>query len=355
MPPDRVTFYICDVVTGVVLDELPITGEVVKTRGEVESASWELPVNDERMPPNWHTLIEPIKTMVVAVWQGNPIQAWIVVSDTVGDKTLPLQGASLEHHLEKVWVQDGDWFSMDGAQIAAEICAQVLVPDGGYTVQWTPTGLLTDANHTLDAQVSVFSALETLQAAEGGPVWMVTVTWVPGLEGKQVEKVIAIGPTLGNERPEAIFTARAGEYTRTRDWTGDNGALEVWAFTEGSSGLGWTPGSLRSHKLEQGYPPWQGSVSFADTDDLGLASRQAQALNRLQDGTTIWDATLRIDEQPVLGREWSIGDRVTLRALPGPYDPVGGELVAEVQGWVLDDRAGTIRPRMVQESGEVQQ
>lgn len=350
---DRVVYHVADTVTGVVLDTLPLSGEVAKTRGEVESASWDLPLADERIPANWVNLLQAWKSMVLAEWRGRLIQGWVIVGDVAGNPTLPLQGASLPRLLQRVFVRDGEWYNVDSAQILAEIAAQKLVPDGGWSVQWQPTGHKTDAFHAFDAGVYVYSAAESAQAEDGGPVWDVGVAWAPGEQGRRADKILQIGPKLGTVRPEAIFTARPGEYTRGTDWTGDNAALEVWGATEGSGGQGITEDSYRSAKLDDGWHPNEAFVTFADLDESQLARRRDRRGRELEDGTVAWEATLSIDEQPSLGDEWGIGDTVTLRARPGDYDPAGGTITAEVQGWVLNDTDGTITPRMVQE-GEVQ-
>lgn len=349
---EPVTYYVADVVSGVVLDTLPLSGEVAKTRGEVESVSWTLPLGDERMPSDWANLIQPWKNMIVAEWRGRLVQGWVIVGETFGDPTLPLQAATLERLTEKVFVRDYENYDVDLAQIAADIIGQVMVPAGGWQVQWSPTGTHDDVYHDLGAGVTVNSALESYQAAEGGPVWMCDVDWVPGETGRQVQKTVYIAPKLGTVRPEAIFTADPGEYTRSVDWTGDNAALEVWGVTEGSGGQGMTETSWRSPKLDQGWHPNEAFVTFTDLDEDQLAARRDRRGPELADGTVVWEATLRIDEQPVLGDEWNIGDTVTLRANPGKYDPQGGEITADVQGWVLNVDDGTIVVGMIQEGDD---
>lgn len=355
----RITYHVADVVTGIVLDTLPLTGEVAKTRGQVESAAWEVPLPDERLPDNWQNLIQPGKNMIVAEWNGRPIQAWVIVSPSYGDPSLPLQGASLERLLERTYARNGtepmepvEWFNTDSAQILAELFGQVLVPEGGWSVQWTPTGTNTDAFYVLTEAKNLYTAAEDLEAEEGGPKWMCDVVWVPGEEGRRVEKVLVVGPTLGTERPEAIFTAKPGEYKRLVDWSGDNAALETWATTEGDGGVGFTETSYRSAKLDEGWHPNEAILSFADLDDTQLERRRDKRGRELEDGTISWEATLRIDSQPILNNEWWIGDTITLRALSGPYDPTGGTITSEAEGFVLNDVDGTITPRMVQEGTE---
>lgn len=351
MMREPVTYHVADFVTGVVLDTLPLSGEVAKTRGVVDSVSWDLALADERVPDNWRNLLTPVKTMIVAEWHGRLIQGWILVGDTVGNPTLPLQGATLARQFEKTYVRDYEAYDKDLAEIAADLVSQVLVPHDNWQVQWAPCGIRGDHYWQFDQLVSVYSGLETLEAAEGGPVWDVDVDWVPGEPGRRVQKTVHIGPQpLGTLRPEAIFTAPSGSYTRATDWTGDNAALEVWGTTEGSGGQGITEDSWRSPKLDEGWPTWEGVVTFTDLDDEQLAKRRDGRGPQLADGVVSWEATLRIDEQPVLGDEWNIGDTVTLKAEPDPlYDPVGGTYTNEVEGWVLNAAEGTIVVGMLQE------
>lgn len=301
----------------------------------------------------WATLLEPIKTCILAEWRGRLIQAWFVVADTLGNPTVPLQGATLARQFEKTYIRDVEFFDTDLSAIAAGLMTQVLVPRDGWEVQWSPCGVRDDHFWTFDQLVSLYSGFETLQAAEGGPVWDTSVDWVPGEEGRRFTKTALFGPRpLGAVRPEAIFTAKPGEYTRTRDFTGDNAAFELWGVTEGSGGNGITEDSWRSPKLDQGWPTWEGVVEFTDMDDEQLARRRDGRGPELADGVVVWEATMRIDEQPLLGDEWIIGDTVTLRAKAGDHDPTGGEITAEVEGWTLNTEQGSIVVGMVQESAE---
>lgn len=346
---ERVTYHVADLVTGQVLDTLPLSGEVSKVVGDAGSQSWSIAVADERTPPDWLDLLQPVRRMIVAEWRGRLIQGWIIVGLKVGEPTIEISGATLERVLEKVFVRTAEWYSVDEAQIAADIAAQVLVPDGGWTVRYTTTGELTDYYAVTDGAVTVKSALDTLAATPTGPRCIADVEWVAGSEGMTVRKVLRLARTLGSAQPRAVFSgAMVESYTRSNDWSSDYAALRVWATTEGLTGTGFA-GPYASAKLSAGWHPWEAFVSFADLNDAQLDRRGSAALVEREDGATVWEFACRLDDAPALLDEWTIGDTVTISVEPSEYDPLGGELVARVEGWTLNDEARTITPTLLQE------
>lgn len=349
---EYVTYHVADLVTGQVLDTLPLSGEVAKTVGEAGTQSWSVAVADERTPPDWLDLLQPVRRMIVAEWRGRLIQGWVIVGLKVGEPNVEISGATLERVMEKVHVRTGEWYSVDEAQIAAEIAAQVLVPAGGWLVEYTTTGTVADYYATTDGAVTIKSALDTLGATETGPRWTVDVEWLAGQEGMTVRKVLRIARELGTYRPNVRFSgAMIGSYTRAQDWSSDYAALRVWAATEGTTGTGFA-GPYDSAKLAAGWHPWEAFVSFTDLDDSQLARRAVAALSEREDGATIWELACQLDDAPLLLDEWTVGDTVTIAVEPNEYDPVGGELVARVEGWALDDSARTITPTLRQEGEE---
>lgn len=350
-PVDEVRYYVCDLVTGNVLDSLPLSGDISKAEGDSGTQAWSIAVNDRRMPPDWLTLLQPLKTMIVAEYRDRLVQAWIIVGLKVGGYEVEINGATLERALERVFVRDGEWFSVDEAEIAAGIAGQVLVPDGGWEVRWTLTGALADASHNIEGAITVKSAFETLAATETGPRYICDVEW--DTPGARAQKVLKIGHTLGTTKPLVVFEgAMIDSYARTFDWSGDYAALRVWGATEGVTGTGVTPSSYASAKLDVGWHPWEAFVSFTDLGDVQLEQRASAALAAREDGAIVWEAVCHIDYAPQLLADWDIGDTVTIRAAPSQYDPIGGEISAEVVGWTLSPDARTITPTLVQETDE---
>ncbi len=349
---ERVTYHVADLVTGRVLDTLPLSGEVSKAIGDAGSQSWSVAVADDRTPPDWLDLLQPVQRMIVAEWRGQLIQGWVIVGLKIGEPSVEINGVTLDRVLEKVFVRTGEWYSIDEAQIAAEVAAQVLVPDGGWLVEYTTTGTLVDFYATTDGAVTVKSALDSIGATDTGPRWLTDVAWEAGQEGRTVRKVLRLAHELGEYRPHARFTgAMIESYTRSHDWSSDYAALRVWATTEGTTGTGFA-GPYESAKLIAGWHPWESFVSFTDLDDAQLARRATAALGQREDGATVWEVTCRLDDAPLLLDDWTIGDTVTIAVEPNEYDPLGGELVARVEGWTLDDAARTITPVLRQEGDE---
>ena len=101
------------------------------------------------------------------------------------------------------------------------------------------------------------------------------VRWVPGEERRTVQKVIRIGPSLGDPKPSAVFELPPSGYTRTELWDDENAALRVWATTEGT-GAGMTPIPYESPLLDEGWHPKELIARFTGLDDPELEKRKRQ-------------------------------------------------------------------------------
>jgi len=348
---DPVTYLVADAVTGIVLDALPLVGTVAETRAQVETATWNLPLTDDHTPTDWWGLTMPWKVMIVAVWHGHPIQAWVIVSRRFGQVECELGGATIERFLECVYARDADWLSVDSALVSAQLVNQVLVPQGGWVVEYVETGTRIDHFTQLDAAATVYDQLEELEGGEGGPKWRKLLRWVPGEERRTLQKVIRIGPEVGDPKPAVVFELPPSGYTRIEQWDDESAALRVWATTEGS-GAGMTPTPFESPLLDEGWHPKELVASFTDLDDPELEKRKHQRGRDLANGTIAWEATFEIDRAPLLVDEWNVSDTVTFHAAPNAYDPAGGELTAVVDGWELDPQANTVTPRLIQEADQ---
>src|SRR5262245_13157030 len=259
---DLCTYYVCDLVSGQVLDTLPLTGAVSNILGDIGSQSWSLPVKDQRVPANWLSMLQPVKTMMVCEWRGELVQGWVITGLKVGEADAEIQAATLERLTEKVYCRTDEWYYTDEAQIAAELVQQVLAPQGNWTVEYTATGTKTDMYQDEEAAVSLKSALDTLSATDTGPRWRCEVCWEPGQEGNVVEKKFLIAHSFGQVRPDVVFTGQMiDSYSRTLDWTSDYGALRLWGTTEGTTGTGVSSQSYASSRLSQGWHPWEGWVA----------------------------------------------------------------------------------------------
>lgn len=351
------TWLLCDLVTGQVLTELPLVAdETVKCRiASVEQTTFRLPVTDDACPTNWYDLLAFGRVMVVVTVDDHPTQGWFVESGVIGEATVPLTGKTLECCAERTNVPDYDAGADDDAQAAAQLCAP-LAAGFGFTITWTPVGRQTGAWYSADEDRSILDALNELMAAPGGPEWRVKLTWADETR-RRIVKTIEIGLRIGRRREHAVFGRDAeGEgvvesYTRTHSYAAGKGATVVIGVEDGSGNARPMTAPQISDLIAQGWPRWEERRTFTGIGedptldpDTELLDKAAGTLTTREHGGSTW-TVVGTDAAPRPGRDYDLGDEITIDIAPDPpIDPVGGRVQVRVIGWELDTLSGQNTP-----------
>lgn len=347
----KITWCLCDLIEGYVIAELPLDGSVVRRElSTAGDASWSFGPTDQRTPPGWHDLIEKGRTMIVAILDGEPVQAWPITTKAVGTDAPTIGGPTLEGLLDRVYVRDYEAYGKDEAAICAEIANQVFAPGFNFATTANPSGTVRDIYYDGTQDLAIRTVLDEYATSEPPLEFACSVRWVTGSEGARVAKHLIIGPALGEQRPSVIFdSASIKSYRRTGSFAEGFGATRVWAVADGTGDTRPMEGPYESPRLAA-FGPWESRPSFASVDDeVELAKRGRQSLAQLDDGTEVWEFVLNLDTAPRVGREWDIGDTVTFKVAPSANDPVGGTFSGRVLAWELDVAANTITPTLAQE------
>lgn len=336
----RVSWRVCDLKSGDVIDELPLrVSDLSKTVSAKTTSTATLDLADPSCPPYWDSLLDGMRTMLVPVVDGHPLGGWILDTAAVGDPTVPFGISSLEACADGVYCRDHDFYegTDDEAFALAALFSDVLVPSFGFTLDVTATGRTADHTYSYYEDRTLASAAAELASAEGGPEWTTRLAWEDGTQRRLI-KTIEIGPKVGNEISSIVFEDKHLQArSRRRSWSGR--AVHVIASGDGAGeSRPMSPPAVDQDALDKGIPQWEARVSAPTVDENDLPRVAANALARRRFGTQTWEATLASVEAgaPRLGVDFDAGDTVTVdfsaRTMDHPHIP-GTELVLDPKSW----------------------
>lgn len=354
------TFYVCDLVTGLILTELPLVADTIKVQAATEDQQgFTLNPADPLCPDDWADLLTAGKTMTVLTIDDQPAAGWWIIDHTIGATSIPITGYTLEHCAARANVPTVNTTGpVDYSQLAALVAAP-LVTRYGFTIEHTDTGNTRDDlyyDNTVDR--SILAALqEDFLRADDGPEWRIIVRWNSSHNG--FDKVLQIQPKIGIDRPDAIFDLDADgrgnidTYTRQTSYALGKGATMLIGVSDGSGASRpmTDPPVVSTLVADNGWPEVEERVSFTGLDsgtvqdeDATLLAHTKALLVQRRLGTTTWQVTGTADA-PVPGRDYAEGDTVHIDVAPqGKLDPVGGTAAMRTLGWQLDltSRRGTL-------------
>lgn len=344
MQTDELTYLLCGLIDGDVRAELPLTPVTISKRlSDKVDTSWTFGPTDPRTPPDWSTLIVKGETMIVAVDNGTPVQAW-PITQFDSDRVAPtVGGPDLAGLLERVYVRDYEAYNVDEATICGELVNQVFAPGFDFTVRVYPSGTVRDVYYDGTADLTLRTVLDEYRTAEPSIDYVCDVEWVVGAVGRRIHKIIRIGSGLGRVDPDMVIDSSAiADYKQLGSFAEGQGATRLWGVSDGSGSARPMVGPFETLDIAQ-KGPWESRESYAtveDEDELEVRARRTLASR--QDGTQVYEVTCVLDAMPKLIEEWDVGDVMTFVLDPSESLPQGGEFTEQVIGWDMDRAANTI-------------
>lgn len=348
MAAPTVGWLLCDLPTGVVVGELPLTLDTIEaTVGQQVQASASLLIHDPSCPAGWSALLgDPRRVMIVSTFDGEPVQGYILGDGIViGAETVSLPLLSLEAAADQVNVGDYDFDTgTDTPQsVAAALCKDVLAAPGrgawGFTLDVTdqavPSGDIADGaySYSYSEDRTVYSALTDLVAMHDGIEWGIRLAWSDP-QRTRISKTIEIGTRFGSRLPDVVVddvTVTARTRTRSR------GASITVAVSDGSgSDRPMSSDHEDSDALDGGTPRWERRTSYTGVDDDGVLNQYAFAnLLRTRLGVETWDVTLDATHPacPIPGRDFDAGDTIVAALSGFNHDPATWRGDARLVGW----------------------
>lgn len=356
-----VAYHLCDLVSGEILADLPLSGdeEVQNTCAREDTTTFTLNVFDLAIytpgkPVTWQQTLQPGKTMIVQTLDDGtgptPVQGWVVTDATVGASTVPIPCATLEHCLAETYLDtdvDGTfdesimtWSVLDAADVEGK---------WGFTVAVTPAGRTGDADYSADEDRTVLDIL-TERMAGTGAEWRIVLDWNDDHSG--FTKTIEVAGHIGIDRPDAVFDLNSEQrgtiesYTRTTS----AGPTRIIGGTEGSGSSRITTDPITANELiAAGWPLREKRVTYTDLTDVedveaALTQRTRAQLDSTKTGVVVW-TIVGNDDAPRPGTGFNPGDTVYVDIDPQiPTDPAGGTAAMRVLGYRLNTTSLRVTP-----------
>jgi hypothetical protein len=344
------TWFGCDLVTGQIIEELPVNADSLSTLiGAYSTASVSIPLPDA--PASWPSATEPGRTLLVCSRDLDDVIVWggMVTSRSGGSGTnLSLGLATLEAYLDRRFTPTRVYYGADEARIAEDLVltTQWLGDGVDLLIDAPDTNALRDRTYEDSSDSTVYSDLVELSGVEGGPEWTISLRW--NGEKTHVEKVFVLRKRLGVQResPEAVFdfpgTVKAYEFSES--FTREDGANEVQVFGDGEGPA--RPASAQWYSGIPGFPKFETRETRSGVVESATLDRHAEELlYMMRLGARTLTIEADADSAPLYLNGWGLGDTVALRVERSYRHPEGLWATGRVIGCDLDPRSGgTVSP-----------
>ena len=143
-------WFVADLKTGVIQDELPLmtSGPIERTVSKAMSSQVTVQTKSRRCPSNWFSLLGRKSTMIVPVLDGEPLHGFIPLRPTLGGPEVPVTVISLEAIAGAAFCRDhyfdGD---VDESRIVEALLSDVLVDRFGLELDVTDCGKVSEQEY----------------------------------------------------------------------------------------------------------------------------------------------------------------------------------------------------------------
>lgn len=353
-----VTWLGCDLLTGRIIAELPeVTGNIGRLLGAYTSANLSTPIPSGVLAKLAVQATVPMRTMIVAVVNGQPCWAGIVLTRQRGTgATMDLATATPEVYLNRRTVRDHNWRGRD----EASVIAAGLVRDAGdvpgvgrgigLEIDAPSTGRTRDREYAAMDRATVYERLRELMGVRNGPEFTIEPMWGDD-DQTRVRLVVRIRSRIGiaSTQPRAVFEsqgASSATYTLTEDYSDGKGANYVMASSSGEGEDKPTSApAVATDMLNAGWPIVEHHFEpGSNISNISTLNEHAQReLELLARGANVWTIDARWNVYPSLNIDWRIGDDIAWN-LTGHGHPDGTTGTGRCIGWELRPGEGTVSP-----------
>lgn len=350
-------FVICELVTGKVLDELPmvITSDLTRSLQAYGEGTLALPLFDGGgglVSATWEESILPWRSLIVVVDESNRI-VWHGIPTSRSRSTeyravYPCR--TVEAYLIRRYVPTLGYVGSDQTSVIFRDLAAVAGAAIGMEYDTPASGVIRDRDYADDENARVYDRCNELAAVEGGFNWTIDVVW-GDTDHTFVRKIARTGyPYLGNRDPNPAHTFELGQnitgFDFTESWGEGDGATHVRAVGdgEGDSRLMAAP-VVDAVREAAGWPRLEERRSFSGVTVQSTIDAHARMVaNVLFGGQDVLTLTARNPgpgEDFTRLRDLTLGDtaRVILDTPQLTLDEVW-----PVVGWSLTPETGIYKP-----------
>ena len=212
-------------------------------------------------------------------------------------------------------------------------------------------GTARDRTYTDKDDKTLYSALDDLAGADGGPQWMTGWEWQHNPE--RIVAVATVGTRVGRAKtaglsaPVSFTTRMMTDAAHVSNYSPGAGGNVVTAV---SSGEGDARPQQTAGVFQQGRPVWE--VRFTPSTSITklstLLGHATARLGTIANGSQVISCTLARAGAPRVGIDWDLGDDADV-TIDGPLFAEPITTTGQIIGYDLD--ADTITPFLAQDGG----
>lgn len=345
-------FLSCDIQTGEVLAELPLSidGNLTNALSTTTEATFSLPVRDPRCPKDWEGLTSPWRVWLVVVnddgtiiWGGIPQNITMKATSPI----IKITAVSPEDYLSRRFVPSKRFDQKDQTSVIAKWLVERATIDGiHFAFDCKPSGVLRDREYYFDDSATVLKRLQELSAVQNGFEWRIDLKFVDN--NRYISPVFRTGyPRIGikSDTPQAVFELPGGllDVSIENRWDETDAATH---FLAKGSGEGEDTPFSSPHVAydveDSGIPRLEMVQTFDSVKEQATLDAHAQTLvKRFKGGTQVLSLTQRIGAYPRAGIDFNIGDDVRVEV---STDTVRINRKFRCVGWSVDGAMETLKP-----------
>lgn len=344
------TYYICEVTTGNVVDQLDLaefSGKQTITSDGDLSASIPVSGLDSSRVREILQITSPGKYSIVADRNGEAVGEWIVWkrSRSTDGSALQMVGTEFLSYLSRREVPNLSATGVDQLTIAKNLITAGISGDGAghgtvaMTVPTVSSGVLTLVNY-LAGEATVLQRLQDLANSQPGFEFILNVAWATGSTSRVVRTVSFGYPRLGITQDMVFEVAEQGAsggsataMTIVEDAT--LLASKAWALGAGTGPSQVIGIASSSALLNAGYPMLEVTRSWSNDARQDAINGYANALLAIsQSAETPPTLTVLADGDPRFG-DYNIGDVVTCQVGAQAAFPDGWTFPVRITAWTI--------------------
>lgn len=354
--PFRLAWFGCDLRTGGIIEDLPgltPSGALSRKLGDQATLQAVLPLAGA--PAGWEEATTQGNTVLVAVDMATDTPVWagaVITRDGGSDQTVQLGMATMERYLDSRYPGTQTLLGTDQAAIVSALVTPALTTGPPIVIDAPSIGSKLDYLTADSDDKTILACLKELMALDNGPEWTIDVVW-NGHTGFQFP--LRVRKAIGVQAATSVvfdFPGCVDSYSLSESYEAGKGATTVTARGEGE-GVSRLSSSAHTATalLAAGWPRWDERFTPATgvTDPDQLEAHATQALALMAEGAQVWTVQAVASQAPRLGRDWGLGDSITLSVARSPRHPRGTSMTARCWAWELDAGADRVRPILVEE------
>lgn len=349
-------FLICELISGKVLDELPmeITSDLTRYLKMYGEGTLSLPLFDGQkrlVSDTWEQSILPGRSLILVVDDADRI-VWHGVPQSRGRGTgysISYPCRTVEASLVRRYMPTRNYRAMDQARIFQAMLETTTAGGIGLDYDCPNTGIVRDRPYNDDENARVYDRVNELAAVSNGFDWTIDVTWGDDAH-TYVRKIARTGyPHLGNRTAYPVHTFETGQNITDFDyqepWGEGDAATHVTAVGdgEGDTKLMSTP-IIDTAREAAGWPRMEERRTFSGVTVQSTIDSHARALaGYLFGGQQVLTLTAR---NPGIGEDFTrLGDLTLGDTARAVIDTPQLKLDAvwPVVGWSLTPATGVYK------------